>query len=61
MLMDQSSRDNTLVGVRPPPVAPEDAVSLSPRGTSERSVPSEVPMTKEGSAISSLTSLWADS
>ena len=27
MLMDQSSRDNILEGVRPPPVTPEDAVS----------------------------------
>ncbi len=28
MLMDQSSRDDTLVGVRPPPVTPGDAVSF---------------------------------
>ena len=27
MLMDQSSRDNTLAGVRPPPVTAGDAVS----------------------------------
>ncbi len=28
VLMDQSSRDNTLVGVRPPPVTFGDAVSF---------------------------------
>jgi hypothetical protein len=27
VLMDQSSQDNTLAGVRPPPVTPGDAVS----------------------------------
>jgi hypothetical protein len=27
VLMDQSSKDNTLAGFRPPPVTPRDAVS----------------------------------
>ena len=51
MLMDQSSRDDTLAGFGPPPVTPGDAVYVSPRRTSKRSVPGGLPMKKEGSPM----------
>jgi hypothetical protein len=43
VLMDQSSRDDILEGVRPPPVAPEDAVSRQSSQDKRQKRSSEVP------------------
>jgi hypothetical protein len=43
VLMDQSSRDDILEGVRPPPVTPEDAVSRQSSRDKRRKRSSEVP------------------
>jgi hypothetical protein len=52
VLMDQSSQDNTLAGVRPPPVTAEDAVSHQSSQDKRRKRSSEAPVREEGSAIS---------
>jgi hypothetical protein len=50
--MDQSSQDDILVGVRPPPVTPEDAVSLKSSQDKRAKRSSEAPVAREGSPIS---------
>jgi len=64
VLMDQSSRDDTLVGVGPPRRAPGEAVSsqssrdkrrkLSPRARHDRTVGPSVAPEREGRAISAV-------
>jgi hypothetical protein len=52
VLMDQSSQDDTLVGVGPPGPSPGTPSHVSPQGTSFASVPRGDPMSKQGNAIS---------
>ena len=53
MLMDQSSRDNTLAGVRPPEAPCGDAVSCQSSWDKHyKRSPQETPMTMEGNPIS---------
>jgi hypothetical protein len=52
VLMDQSSRDNILEGVRPPPGTPEDAVSRQSSRDKRVERSSEATVVKERSAIS---------
>lgn len=63
MLMDQSSRDDTPVGFRPPPVTPGDAISSQSSKDKRTKRSLECPMTKEGSPISEAlrVALWAES
>ncbi len=55
MLMDQSSRDDTLDGFRPSLVTPGDAVSSQSSKDKHHKRSREFPMKKEGSAISTLS------